>query len=129
MTIDLYNLPDPIRWNDGKVVIIDQTLLPHSEKFLSTKNYRDVCEWIKSLRIRGAPAIGIAAAYAGTLAAIEFGSRNEIDPKLEQALTEIQETRPTAVNLKNILARLRKTPALRLGMNWEHRRDIFKRVK
>ena len=117
MTIDLYNLPDPIRWNDGKVVIIDQTLLPHSETFLSSENYRDVCEWIKSLRIRGAPAIGIAAAYAGTLAAIEFGSRNEIDPKLEQALTEIQETRPTAVNLKNILARLRKTPALRLGMN------------
>jgi methylthioribose-1-phosphate isomerase len=102
------NLPDPIRWENGKVVIIDQTLLPHNEKFLSTKNYRDVCEWIKSLRIRGAPAIGIAAAYAGTLAAFEFKSVNKIDVKLEQALREIQETRPTAVNIRNVLARLRE---------------------
>lgn len=102
------NLFDPIKWDNGKVVIIDQTLLPHTEKFLSTDNYRDVCEWIKSLRIRGAPAIGIAAAYAGTLAAFEFKLKNKIDLKLEQALKEIQETRPTAINLKNILIRLRK---------------------
>ncbi len=112
------SLPDPIRWDSDKVVIIDQTQLPHTEKFLSSNNYRDVCEWIKSLRIRGAPAIGIAAAYAGTLAAFEFESqpeadapsaqKNEIDSRLEQALKEIQETRPTAVNIKNVLARLRK---------------------
>ncbi|MGO9481430.1 MAG: S-methyl-5-thioribose-1-phosphate isomerase [Candidatus Kryptoniota bacterium] len=104
----MVNLPDPIRWDNGKVVIIDQTLLPHTEKFLSSKNYRNVCEWIKSLRIRGAPAIGIAAAYAATLAAFEFKSKDEIDPKLDQALNEILETRPTAVNLKNVLTRLRK---------------------
>ncbi len=101
------NLPDPIRWENGKVVIIDQTQLPQTEKFLSTEHYKDVCEWIKSLRIRGAPAIGIAAAYAGTLAAFEFGSKNKIDANLERALNEIQETRPTAINLKNILNRLR----------------------
>jgi methylthioribose-1-phosphate isomerase len=101
-------MPDPIRWEDGKVVIIDQTQLPHIEKFLSTENYRDVCEWIKSLRIRGAPAIGIAAAYAGTLAAFEFGSENKIDLRLDRALNEIQATRPTAINLKNVLTRLRK---------------------
>jgi methylthioribose-1-phosphate isomerase len=105
----LANLPEPIKWENGKVSIVDQTQLPYKEKFLSSKDYRDVCEWIKSLRIRGAPAIGIAAAYAGTLAAFEFKSKNEIDPRLEQALKEIQETRPTAVNLKNILTRLRKS--------------------
>lgn len=101
-------LPDPIRWNSGRVVILDQTQLPHTEQFLSSENYRDVCEWISSLRIRGAPAIGIAAAYAAALAAFEFRSKNEIDNRLDQALKEIQETRPTAVNLKNALARLRK---------------------
>ncbi len=101
-------LPDPIRWDSGKVVIIDQTQLPHAEKFLSSEDYREVCEWIKSLRIRGAPAIGVAAAYAAALAAFEFRSKNQIDNRLEQALTEIQETRPTAVNLKNALARLRR---------------------
>jgi methylthioribose-1-phosphate isomerase len=101
-------LPDPIRWDGGKVVIIDQTLLPHAEEFLSTDNYRDVCEWIKSLRIRGAPAIGIAAAYAAALAALEFESKDKIGSELDRALSEIQATRPTAVNLKNVLARLRK---------------------
>ncbi|MCL4509511.1 MAG: S-methyl-5-thioribose-1-phosphate isomerase [Bacteroidetes bacterium] len=101
-------LPDPIRWDGGKVVIIDQTQLPHSEKFLSSDNYRDVCEWIQSLRIRGAPAIGIAAAYAAALAAFEFASKDEIDDKLDAALTDIHKTRPTAVNIKNVLARLRK---------------------
>jgi len=101
-------LPDPIRWDKGNVVIIDQTLLPHKEKFISSKNYREVCEWIKSLRIRGAPAIGIAAAYAATLAAFELKSKDKIDSRLDQALSEIQKTRPTAVNLKNILVRLKK---------------------
>lgn len=101
-------MPDPIKWEKGKVTIIDQTRLPLEEKFLSSKNYRDVCEWIKSLRIRGAPAIGIAAAYAAALAAFEFRSRGEIDAKLNGALQEIHDTRPTAVNIKNILARLRR---------------------
>ncbi len=102
------DLPDPIRWENGEAVIIDQTRLPVEEKFLRSKNYRDVCEWIKSLRIRGAPAIGIAAAYAAALAALEFGSRGEIDARLNGALQEINDTRPTAVNIRNILARLRK---------------------
>ncbi len=101
------SLPDPIRWNDGDVTIIDQTRLPTEEVFLSSHNYLDVCEWIKSLRIRGAPAIGIAAAYAATLAAFEYGSTNTIDTKLESALQAILLTRPTAVNIRNVLARLR----------------------
>jgi len=101
-------LPDPIRWNNREVLILDQTLLPDKEKFLSSKDYRDVCEWIRSLRIRGAPAIGIAAACAAALAAFEFKSQDKIDRRLDSALNEIQETRPTAVNLRNVLARLRK---------------------
>ncbi len=104
------DLPDPIRWADGKATIIDQTQLPRTETFLTSGNYRDVCEWIKSLRIRGAPSIGIAAAYAAALAAYELGSSGRIDAKLGGALEEINGTRPTAVNLRNVLTRLRKLP-------------------
>ncbi len=106
VNLDPAGLPDPIKWVNGEVVIIDQTRLPLEEKFLRSKNYRDVCEWIKSLRIRGAPAIGIAAAYASALAAFEIGSHGKVDARLEGALREINDTRPTAVNIRNILARL-----------------------
>lgn len=108
-TSQLAPLPDPIKWDDGRVVIIDQTALPHREEFLSSDKFKDVCEWISSLRIRGAPAIGIAAAFAATLAAFEFKCKDGIDENLERALREIQATRPTAVNIKNVLARLRKS--------------------
>ena len=101
-------IPAPISWENGRVVILDQTRLPSSEKFISSADYRDVCEWIGSLRIRGAPAIGIAAAYAAALAADEYGSTGRIDRRLDAALKEIECTRPTAVNLRNVLVRLRK---------------------
>ncbi len=109
---DGYHLPDAIRWSNGKVVIIDQTRLPLDEEFLSSDNYRDVCEWIKSLSIRGAPSIGIAAAYAASLAAYECDSTGAIDTKLETALQVILATRPTAVNIRNIIERLRKLDVL-----------------
>ncbi len=101
-------LPPPIRWLGDKVEIIDQSLLPHTEKYISSNNYRQVCEWIKSLRIRGAPAIGIAAAYAAALAAFELGCHDKISPDLKLALEEIAGARPTAVNLKNAIDRLLK---------------------
>ncbi|MGC8595107.1 MAG: S-methyl-5-thioribose-1-phosphate isomerase [Candidatus Kryptoniota bacterium] len=101
-------LPPPIRWLGNKVEIIDQSLLPHTERYISSNDYRQVCEWIKSLRIRGAPAIGIAAAYAAALAAFEFNCRDKISSDLETALEEIADTRPTAVNIKKAIDRLRK---------------------
>ncbi len=115
-------MPDPIRWEEDVVTIIDQTRLPVQERFLSSKDYRDVCEWIKSLRIRGAPAIGIAAAYGAALAAFEYGSQGEIDSRLDGALREIVATRPTAVNIRNILARLRRLDISGKGIG-----DVFLR--
>ncbi|HEY9167693.1 MAG TPA: S-methyl-5-thioribose-1-phosphate isomerase [Candidatus Kryptonia bacterium] len=103
------DIPDPISWDNGNVKILDQTRLPHEERFISSKDYRDVCEWIKTLKIRGAPAIGIAAAYAAVLAAVEFDSSDKIDSQLDSAIVEIRSTRPTAVNLSNVLNRLRAT--------------------
>ncbi|MFH1892309.1 MAG: S-methyl-5-thioribose-1-phosphate isomerase [Candidatus Zixiibacteriota bacterium] len=89
--IDYYS----VKWMDDYLSLLDQTLLPSEEKYLKITDYRDVIEAIKSLRVRGAPAIGVAAAYATVLAA-----RNESDPaKLALMFEEIRAARPTAVNL------------------------------
>ena len=75
--------------------MLDQTLLPTREVYLELTDYRRVIEGIKMLRVRGAPAIGVAAGYAAVLAAQQSADRSQ----LKSALMEIREARPTAVNL------------------------------
>jgi methylthioribose-1-phosphate isomerase len=91
-----------ITWTSvNKVKMIDQTLLPHKLEFLEFDDYRDVATSIKVMNIRGAPAIGVAAAMGMALATIEF----KILPKvkfletMEEAANVIRNTRPTASNL------------------------------
>ena len=67
----------PIVWVDGGVRLIDQTLLPHRETWLDMHDYREVVAAIKEMRIRGAPAIGVAGAYAVALAAAELAGGSE----------------------------------------------------
>jgi methylthioribose-1-phosphate isomerase len=91
----------PIYWLGDRVKLIDQTRLPNEEVWLELSDYRGVVQAIKEMRIRGAPAIGVAGAYAVALAAQELagdGSRNFIS-RLETAAQEIANARPTAVNL------------------------------
>ena len=91
----------PIRWADGKVTLIDQTRLPLEEVWLELSDYRSMIEAIKELRIRGAPAIGVAGAYAVSLAALEIAGQGggEFLHRLEAAAQEIKEARPTGANL------------------------------
>ena len=90
----------PIAWRDGKVVLLDQTRLPLEEVWLELDDYRGVIEAIQSMRIRGAPAIGVAGAYAVALAAIEIaGQADRGRERLEQAAAEIADARPTGANL------------------------------
>jgi methylthioribose-1-phosphate isomerase len=84
-----------LKYEDDKLVLLDQTLLPGETKYLHIGDYRQAIEAIKMLRVRGAPAIGIAAAYASILAANQSDNCTE----LISALREIREARPTAVNL------------------------------
>lgn len=98
-----------MEWRGGKVRYLDQTLLPAVESYVETSDYRAVAEAIRALRVRGAPAIGIAAAMGAALAAYE--SRN-LPPAARSAATEaaidlLLATRPTAVNLHHALARVR----------------------
>jgi len=85
-----------------KFKIIDQTLLPHLEKYLIIDNYRMMIDAIKRLAIRGAPAIGIASAAAIYLACKEFISELDYTTKIKKVINEIEATRPTAVNLFHI---------------------------
>jgi len=90
-----------IEWINNKVKMIDQTLLPHELKFLEFDNYRDVATSIKVMNIRGAPAIGVAAAMGMALATIEFRElpKERFLKSMEDAANVIRSTRPTASNL------------------------------
>jgi methylthioribose-1-phosphate isomerase len=91
-----------IEWTeDNKVKMIDQTILPHELKFLEFTDYRDVATSIKVMNIRGAPAIGVAAAFGMALATIEFKSlsKDKFLSSMKEAAKIIKDTRPTASNL------------------------------
>jgi methylthioribose-1-phosphate isomerase len=109
----------PIAWLGDRVRIIDQTKLPHEEVYLELKDYRDIASAIKELKIRGAPAIGIAGAYAVALgsAKIDTASRDTFLIKLNDVINNIAVTRPTARNLFAALERLRKIAAMRKSID------------
>ena len=100
-----------VEWKDGAVAIIDQTLLPRQYVIRKLNNREEVWEAIKKLRVRGAPAIGIAAAMG--LAAEMLKSRAEdfgsFYRELEKVSDYLATSRPTAVNLFWALERMKKT--------------------
>ena len=99
-----------IEWVSGKVRIIDQTRLPWETVFLELEDYREVASAIKEMQIRGAPAIGIAAAYGMALGAqgVEAASKEEFMAKLRLVSETLSATRPTAVNLSWALERMNR---------------------
>jgi methylthioribose-1-phosphate isomerase len=109
--------PTPaIAWigeTDGFLRLIDQTLLPVELKLLDCRSVEQVWEAIKSLRVRGAPAIGVAAAYGVVLGlqTVDQASRPQFDQRLGDVLSYLAGSRPTAVNLFWALNRLRKVAA------------------
>jgi methylthioribose-1-phosphate isomerase len=95
-----------VDWKQGRMILLDQTCLPQEERYLDISDWRQVAEAIRSMRVRGAPAIGIAVAYALALAAtIADDPENEVS----RAMEELSKTRPTAVNLFWAIERMRRT--------------------
>ena len=97
----LVDITPTIVWQNGRVKLIDQTKLPLEEEYINTDDYRVVCDAIYRLAIRGAPAIGVAGAYACVLAANEIQA-TELNDFIKQYLLKadkIGSTRPTAINL------------------------------
>jgi methylthioribose-1-phosphate isomerase len=114
MTIKtLVALTPTITWGNGQVRLIDQTKLPLQEEYIETDDYRIICDAIYRLAIRGAPAIGVAGAYACVLAAkkIEATKLNDFVKQYLQQADEIGATRPTAVNLMWAVRQMKKKAA------------------
>lgn len=90
-----------IEWKDGVVVTIDQTKLPNELVFLNLKKSRDVASAIENMKLRGAPLIGVAAAYGLALTAFHSEAKNREDliREIEESAEILRKTRPTAVNL------------------------------
>ena len=88
-----------IEWKNGQVRLIDQTKLPMEESYIETDNYQEVCDAIYRLAIRGAPAIGVAGAYACVLAANKIENDDVFHKEFIIKADKIGATRPTAVNL------------------------------
>jgi methylthioribose-1-phosphate isomerase len=95
---------ETIQWTSGGVVMIDQTRLPREETYVTCTDYQQVAEAIRSMVIRGAPAIGVAAAMGIALGMQQAQSSAEFDEICET----LARTRPTAVNLFWAIERMRR---------------------
>ncbi len=96
-----------IRWDHDRVVMLDQRLLPGKEIYYVCRDYGEVAKAIQNLIIRGAPAIGVAAAMGVALGALRVKGKN-FDREIERIFRVLAKTRPTAVNLFWALERMRR---------------------
>jgi methylthioribose-1-phosphate isomerase len=96
------NLPQPITADDGVVRVVDQTRLPHEVAYIELHTLEDAALAISSMQVRGAPLIGVTAAYGLALALRSDPS----DASLSASSTRLLETRPTGVNLRRVLESL-----------------------
>jgi len=98
----------PIEWAYGKLRLLDQTRLPREQVTLELRHYQEAVEAIRQMRVRGAPAIGVTAAYAVAMAARELYTpeRSDFLDRLQAAGAEIASARPTAVNLQWAVRRM-----------------------
>src|SRR5262245_47690653 len=98
-----------VAWQDEQVVMIDQRRLPGEEVYLRCRDPHEVAEAIKSMAIRGAPAIGVAAALGIALCVRRSGAEgSSLREQLDAACAELAATRPTAVNLFWAIERMRR---------------------
>lgn len=99
----------PIKWSGDSIIILDQTALPLEEKYVTTSDYLEVAEAIRELKVRGAPAIGVAGAYGVALGAlgVDTASVEPFRAQVGRVIEVIEATRPTAVNLFRATQRMR----------------------
>ncbi len=109
--MDKINLK-PIIWKDNRLYLLNQRKLPHDEEYICCESCDQVIDSIKTMVVRGAPAIGIAGAYALAIAAIEASNngydKDQMIEHISKASSAILNARPTAVNLGWALDRINK---------------------
>src|ERR1043165_4002989 len=101
----------PVKWSDEGVLMLDQRLLPTEETWLTLKTYTEVADGIRDMVVRGAPAIGVSAAYGIALGVKQFVGTNvdDLADELDYVCDVIGKTRPTAVNLFWAIDRMKRT--------------------
>lgn len=97
-----------IEWTDEGVVMIDQRLLPREEVYRTCRSVEEVAEAIRTMVIRGAPAIGVAAAMGIALGIQKLSSKEQLDEKFSRICQIIHDTRPTARNLFWAIERMKR---------------------
>jgi methylthioribose-1-phosphate isomerase len=108
---------DTVFWKNGSLHILDQSKLPVLEEYKELTSLESIIDAIKELKVRGAPAIGIAAAYGLRLVAVQTAnqSRSVQEERLTRAARQLVDARPTAVNLKwavdRIMSKISKEPS------------------
>lgn len=102
MTFDENDSLYTIRWNDNSVKLIDQTKLPESLEYITCNTHYEIADAITSLAVRGAPAIGVAAAMGLTLSVVnsKASEKDKLMEEMKSAYKILLKTRPTAINLK-----------------------------
>jgi methylthioribose-1-phosphate isomerase len=116
---------ETIQWTPEGVVMIDQTKIPAEETYVTCTDSHQVAEAIRSMVIRGAPAIGVAAAM-GVAIGVEKANRTQpLDPQVEAICAELAGTRPTAVNLFWAIDRMKKLYGQLRGKPYEEIRDTL----
>ena len=125
MDFDRYDHIRPIRWQAGRLQLLDQRKLPFAVQYMDCRTSSEVDEAIRSLVVRGAPAIGIAAAFGVVLAAKGVSAQTgaEALARMQSAIDELNRSRPTAVNLMWAIARMRRVLAA-AGPDW---REVIER--
>ena len=99
---------ETIQWTEDGVVMIDQTRLPHEQVFVTCTDYQQVAEAIRTMIIRGAPAIGVAAAMGVAIGALKS---DDLHRDMDVICATLAGTRPTAVNLFWAIDRMKSTYA------------------
>jgi methylthioribose-1-phosphate isomerase len=99
-----------VEWKDGAVRLLDQSRLPGTIEFLDCRDYQTVAEAIRTLKVRGAPAIGVTAAMGVALGAqaIDAADHASLAAAVYKICDELAATRPTAVNLFWAIERMRR---------------------
>ncbi|MGI6203682.1 MAG: S-methyl-5-thioribose-1-phosphate isomerase [Anaerovoracaceae bacterium] len=100
---------EPVKMENEKLVILDQTLLPAEEKYIALSSVDEICDAIKKLKVRGAPAIGVAAAIGiyASMRARPVSDASDFRREYMKAHEKIRGARPTAVNLMHAMDRMR----------------------
>ena len=116
-----------MRWVDGTFEMIDQRILPNKFKYISYDSAESVAEGIKTMVVRGAPAIGCAAAFGIALEGLKLNKENNKDyiKNFEIAFKELAESRPTAVNLFWALAKMQKVMNENITLSLEKLSNIL----